>query len=85
MLMTKTLDEPLEIIEDRADQPPRRFLWRQHERHLTACGAHWTQRGRWWLGESPKAFFRITTLDNITLDLCLDKASHTWTVARIWD
>lgn len=83
--MAKVLDEPVEMLSGAESHIPLGFVWRGQERRISEWGGQWRARGRWWLGEGPRCYFRITTLENMVMDLCLDEASQVWTVAVIHD
>lgn len=82
--MPKPVDEPIVMLE-----PPlhdgSRFLWRGGEHRVSSLGGQWARRGRWWLGEGYRQYFRVTTLGNIALDLCYDELAHAWTVVALMD
>ncbi|MCE5241101.1 hypothetical protein LLH23_21775 [bacterium] len=82
--MPKPVDEPITMLE----VPLRsgaRFVWRGCEHHVSSLGGRWARRGRWWLGESYKRYFRITTLEHMALDLCYDELAQAWTVGALMD
>lgn len=84
--MSKQVDEPIEPPEGHpGHRGPTSFQWRGRRREVTARGGHWSTRGRWWLGEGDRHFFRLTTQDGLTLDLCEDQATGQWTVAAVLD
>lgn len=90
--MAKTLDEPIIMLEpDQRGGAPlavrngARFMWRDREHSIDSVGGHWSRRGRWWLGEGYRRYFRITTLENMALDLCYDELAQSWTIADMMD
>jgi len=82
--MSKIIDEPITML-----QPQVRcgggFVWRGREHRIDQIGGHWSRRGRWWRGEGYRRYIRITTLDNMALDLCYDELGQYWTVAEMMD
>ncbi|MEI6501125.1 MAG: DUF6504 family protein [Armatimonadota bacterium] len=83
--MTKTVDEPVVMLGAERGWPGHTFIWRDQEHEILTVGGHWARRGRWWIGEGCRYYFRITTLSNLSVDLCYDSAAHGWTLAEIWD
>ena len=83
--MTKILDEPVVMLGAEHNRPGRSFIWRDREHEIEAIGGQWTRRGRWWIGEGNRRYFRITILSNMILDLCLDEGGQSWSVAEVWD
>jgi hypothetical protein len=84
--MPQVLDEPIAQVDIAPHHPwPERFLWRGQWRQVRECGGDWKTRGRWWLGEGDRHFFRLLTRDSLTLDLCQDEMTGHWTVAEILD
>ena len=83
--MSKIVDEPIQMLGARHGQPGDKFVWREQEHEIETIGGQWVRRGRWWIGEGCRRYFRVTTLSNIILDLCLDELAHSWTVAEVWD
>lgn len=87
-IMSKVLDEPIQLLSPPPEArraAPAGFAWRGRRHHVAQIGGHWALRGRWWLGEGYKRFFRVLTTDHLTLDLCLDELTGNWTVAEIKD
>jgi hypothetical protein len=84
--MPQILDEPIRDVIPSPGQPwPERFAWRGRVHHVRECGGAWRRRGRWWLGEGEKHFFRLLTHENLTLDLCREEMTGQWTVAEALD
>ncbi len=83
--MSIIVDEPVVMLGAPGDHPGQTFVWRDQEHVILAVGGEWVRRGRWWIGEGCRRYFRITTLSNMILDLCLDELAHSWTVAEVWD
>lgn len=82
--MPKPVDEPITMLETPL-RSGARFVWRGCEHHVSSLGGRWAQRGRWWLGESYKRYFRITTREHMALDLCYDELAQAWSVAALMD
>lgn len=61
------------------------FQWRGREHQVQRSGGEWKLRGRWWLGEGDRHFFRLVTRDGLTLDIYRDEMTGQWTVAEILD
>ena len=84
--MTKSLDEPiLTTTPTTPHHPPLTFTWRHHQHRLKEVAGQWTSRGRWWLGEGDRRFFRVLTTEELTLDLSLDEMTGRWSVAEVQD
>lgn len=83
--MSKIIDEPIVMLGAEHQRPGQAFIWRNREHTIQSVGGRWSCRGRWWIGEGARRYFRITTLANVTLDLCFDELTHSWTVAELWD
>jgi hypothetical protein len=83
-IMPKPVDEPITMLEPLL-QNGSRFVWRGCEHRVGSIGGRWTRRGRWWLGEGYRCYFRINTLGNITLDLCYDELADTWSIVALMD
>lgn len=82
--MPKLIDEPIMMLEPLV-RDGSRFVWRGCEHRISSVGGRWMRRGRWWLGEGYRRYFRIMTLDNMALDVCYDELAQTWTVAAMMD
>jgi len=82
--MAKAVDELVTML-DPLVQSGGRFVWRGREHRINSIGGQWRQGGRWWRGESYRSYIRITTLDNMAIDLCYDELDQSWRIAEMMD
>ena len=82
--MSKVVDEPITLLQPQV-QSGGGFVWRDREHRIRQVGGSWSRGGRWWRGEGYRTYIRITTLENLALDLCYDELGQYWTVAELMD
>lgn len=64
---------------------PRAF-WHRGRRYLVVeVAERWRDTGRWWAGEAPKFFFRVTTAGGGLWEIYLDLSDRTWHLYRVYD
>ncbi|MHB1427009.1 MAG: DUF6504 family protein [Gemmataceae bacterium] len=63
---------------------PRRFCWRRRWYQITAIQEVWQDAGEWWIGESPRWFFRVSVNGGL-FELATDPHNHQWWLYRVFD
>ena len=85
-------DEEVVAVTLDTEAMPSAFVWHGRTHHVERIDATWQIDTDWWTdpdgpqgGAVSRRYVRLITRSGFLCDLCLDRLTQTWSLARIFD